>query len=638
MDNNKFEDINMFAKWCKFSYVFHDYIFDLKDRNEFVIFPSNKYKLVISALLIAANKNDIVLSDSYNNFHLNFDDYIVNMFFNSLIKPENMDLIDENYSISDFIADLRNSLAHATFTFTSNKNMITIPLKNVKYKSIETSIDAVNDFVLMCLFDKNIITKRNTLTIYKVIPPENFKCINKDYSTFINILKSYKYCSYHLKRMDNSLLEYNEKYYFNSAIEILHRKNLTNEKLRQEIITEMLFEFKKFYDISVSDIDINIRDEDTLKKYYSLFLKTSEMNLPSFFESIIYTMQNDKDSFNQLNVDACIYINYISEKLASSLYRDIFGKLSSSVYDFGLQTLLNNTKNANEENFNKFLKNIPNMQKISEFAMFYIVYIYNYEKFSKDKDGRDLKKFNFEECSDYSKIPSQSFPFEKLDLSEIVPNIEVISTDSGEKTLCCTPIYSNVISKIKKYNDILSDCDKKIKKAKFNMTNVIKKIECDAEITKNQQVAIEKINEMLDELNEKKNYIKNKIDYLQLLLNNIPGENISNYDIISHLRNSIAHGRYYIDYLNSDIDDPDFKFEIYDVDKNDKITFKASLNRKSFESLFNKNNIKVLEDYINKEKEDTKSSNTLNHNKSQSFVKRFIKKPFKNCLTKIIND
>ena len=115
------------------------------------------------------------------------------------------------------------------------------------------------------------------------------------------------------------------------------------------------------------------------------------------------------------------------------------------------------------------------------------------------------------------------------------------------------------------------------------------------------------LNEKLNRLNTKEVLVKNILSNLEIekqeILDNYDAnkDKIRNSFIIERIRNSIAHGNYYVkvndSYENAEID-------FYDIYKGEE-KFKAKIKLLDFISLIN-NNVSVIDEFINKEEAKTR--------------------------------
>lgn len=495
--------------------------------------------------------------------------------FNSLILEDilekNVNIIakktDDGYKIDNYVfknketlvTEIRNKIAHGNFNFDLCHNRIIL---NIENNDIKININKLSAFVVASLdsYLKNYKTNefsRKMVINNKVLSNRKKPMLTK--SEIRGFIRKYRQKAITLKSKDSSIIPKPIIEEFEQIINKYEYEHTDEKELYKNIISfekkygnnyEIINESKPFKNIDYDTFPTyflnSIKETTTYDEQVTMLLKELEIN-----ENI----ENNKLNLLIDNLHNLIILDTIKKTNSTNL--DIVGK---KVY---------------EEYGNIFISS--NTLISSLIACFNA--LFSYGKDNIYKNGNKYRTLN-----------NNGLDYSKLDLTLF--NIELCNIDKGYIIDLKTKVDA-------KYKD-LEKIEEKINKISENI-NKVKKLEVINKL-KETLLNIEskkiEVKEMYDNLlNEYKNandYFTNNIDYL------------TNERIIDGIRNSIAHGNYYI-ISKTDLNNSIIVFEdIYEG----KLTFKCNIKINDFIKFLG-NNSPIICNFLN----------NINNNKTKKLTK-----------------
>lgn len=279
-----------------------------------------------------------------------------------------------------------------------------------------------------------------------------------------------------------------------------------------------------------------------------------------------------KDYFDKLSVDEQYKdISYLIYTYAEEQYTNLFfGALLNNI------ELLNTYKNSIDADISKIkYKKMSvyyqdDMTIVAAINAFYGVYHYGLESILS-------KNLNLKQI-----VNNEIFDFSKL-------NIDIANDISMDKTLSSKRFvdeYQSIRNKITSMYNALQESKNKYQNYK----------------TKAKKQNIESEKRLLNEIKQRKIEYDNAIDLEQKVkkfLENECHEFCLNYNIISHIRNAIAHGNVYIHPYEIGDTVNDRIIEFKDIHEG-RLTYKLTIRFKDFIKLLNKENVDEILKYLNK--------------------------------------
>lgn len=475
---------------------------------------------------------------------------------NLIARKQNDGYVIDNYLFKNkeiLIAELRNKIAHGNFRFDLGHNKIIL---NVNDNDVRINIDKLSNFVTSSAtsYFKNFKTNSYTrkITFSKKIDTQRNKIINNK-NELINFIKKYKRLTINIKSKDESIIP----------------------KFVLDDFEFLLSFFRKDADEKLLYENIKIFEKHYNNQYLITFDKEPFKNIDysSFADYIINSLRNNVTFIDQAKIIGAELERY--ECIADSKLNIMLDNLHNIM-------ILNVIKKNNTVS-------VPNIGKEiqARFGRTIMISAYTVASslitsfnalFSYGKDNI------YKNRNKYSEVDTDGLDYSKLDLSLL--NIELCNIDTGH-------IDDLEKRKDAKYKD-LEKIDNNIIKLKDNIlktknNEVMLKLK---NLLKQAETAKIEINEeykkTLEEYNNAINYYKDNIDYLK------------NERIIEGIRNSIAHGNYYIKH-GSSMNDSIIVFEdIYEGNLN----FKCSVKINDFMEFLDKS-CNVISDFIDNNKTKT---------------------------------
>ncbi len=477
------------------------------------------------------------------------------------ILEENINLIatkcDDGYLIDGYkfkdkgtlINELRNKIGHGNYEFDLEHNNIILTVYNNK---ININIKKLSCFVV---------------------------------SSLNSYLKNYKTNEFSRKMVINNKILSNRKK------PMLTKSELVGfiKKCKQKVITI------KSNDNNIIPIHIIKQFEDIVNEYISSSNEKELYNNISNFNKIFgdnYQIINESKGFKNIDYDTFVpyILNIMNESTSYRVQCEILlrelernesinnNKLSLLVDNLNNLIILDSINKCNSIDFDKIsllIKKYGNFYLSSYTLVSSLITCFN-ALFSYGKDNIYVN------TNKYTSLDNEGLDYSKLDMSFI--NIELCNIDMG--------YINNIENNMNNKYNCIRKIDNKILKMNDNIENA-KDVEA-VKIIKNnlndlidKKIILEnKYSNLVEEYNNANKYIKDNNVYLV------------NERIIDGIRNSIAHGNYYIEY-NVDINNSIIVFEdIY----NGVLGFKCSVKIIDFISFLNSNSSIIFNFIYNKVK------------------------------------
>lgn len=495
--------------------------------------------------------------------------------YNSLILEDilekNVNIIakktDDGYKIDNYVfknketlvTEIRNKIAHGNFNFDLCHNRIIL---NIENNEIKININKLSAFVVASLdsYLKNYKTNefsRKMVINNKILLNRKKPMLTK--SEIRGFIKKYRQKIITLKSKDASIIpkpiieEFEQiitKYEYEHQDEKELYKNIISFEKKYGNNYEIINESKPFKNIDYDTFPTyflnSIKETTTYDEQVTMLLKELEIN-----ENI----ENNK-------------LNLLIDNLHNLIILDTIKKTNSTNLDIIGEKIY-------EEYGNIFISS--NTLISSLIACFNALFSY----------GKDNIYIN---NNKYCKLDNNGLDYSKLDLTLF--NIELCNIDKGYIIDLKTKVDS-------KYKD-LEKIEEKINKIseninKVNKLEVINKLKETLLNIESRKIEVKEMyNNLLNEYKSANDYFNNNIDYL------------TNERIIDGIRNSIAHGNYYI-ISKTDLNNSIIVFEdVYEG----KLTFKCSIKINDFIK-FLSDNSPIICNFLN----------NINNNKTKKLTK-----------------
>lgn len=497
--------------------------------------------------------------------------------FNSLILEDilekNVNIIakktDDGYKIDNYVfknketlvTEIRNKIAHGNFNFDLCHNRIIL---NIENNDIKININKLSAFVVASLdsYLKNYKTNefsRKMVINNKILLNRKKPMLTK--SEIRGFIKKYRQKIVTLKSKDASVIpkpiieEFEQiitKYEYEHPDEKELYKNIISFEKKYGNNYEIINESKPFKNIDYDTFPTyflnSIKETTTYDEQVTMLLKELEIN-----ENI----ENNK-------------LNLLIDNLHNLIILDTIKKTNSTNLDIIGEKIY-------EEYGNIFISS--NTLISSLIACFNALFSYGKDNIYKNDNKYSI--LNNNNGLDYSKLDLTLF------------NIELCNIDKGYIIDLKTKVDS-------KYKD-LEKIEEKINKIseninKVNKLEVINKLKETLLNIESRKIEVKELyNNLLNEYKSANDYFNNNIDYL------------TNERIIDGIRNSIAHGNYYI-ISKTDLNNSIIVFEdVYEG----KLTFKCSIKINDFIK-FLSDNSPIICNFLNNHK--TKKLTKLYYN------------------------
>lgn len=503
-----------------------------------------------SNLILDKNYMNVAIIGFISNIFLIIKEGLIekqDITFNSLILEDilekNVNIIakktDDGYKIDNYVfknketlvTEIRNKIAHGNFNFDLCHNRIIL---NIENNDIKININKLSAFVVASLdsYLKNYKTNefsRKMVINNKILSNRKKPMLTK--SEIRGFIKKYRQKIITLKSKDASIIpkpiieEFEQiitKYEYEHPDEKELYKNIISFEKKYGNNYEIINESKPFKNIDYDTFPTyflnSIKETTTYDEQVTMLLKELEIN-----ENI----ENNK-------------LNLLIDNLHNLIILDTIKKTNSTNLDIIGEKIY-------EEYGNIFISS--NTLISSLIACFNALFSY----------GKDNIYIN---NNKYCKLDNNGLDYSKLDLTLF--NIELCNIDKGY----IIDLKTKVDSKFKDLEKI----EEKINKIseninKVNKLEVINKLKETLLNIESRKIEVKELyNNLLNEYKSANDYFNNNIDYL------------TNERIIDGIRNSIAHGNYYI-ISKTDLNNSIIVFEdVYEG----KLTFKCSIKINDF--------------------------------------------------------
>lgn len=522
-----------------------------------------------SNLILDKNYMNVAIIGFISNIFLIIKEGLIekqDITFNSLILEDilekNVNIIakktDDGYKIDNYVfknketlvTEIRNKIAHGNFNFDLCHNRIIL---NIENNDIKININKLSAFVVASLdsYLKNYKTNefsRKMVINNKILSNRKKPMLTK--SEIRGFIKKYRQKIITLKSKDSSIIpkpiieEFEQiitKYEYEHPDEKELYKNIISFEKKYGNNYEIINESKPFKNIDYDTFPTyflnSIKETTTYDEQVTMLLKELEIN-----ENI----ENNK-------------LNLLIDNLHNLIILDTIKKTNSTNLDIIGEKIY-------EEYGNIFISS--NTLISSLISCFNALFSY----------GKDNIYIN---NNKYCKLDNNGLDYSKLDLALF--NIELCNIDKGY----IIDLKTKVDSKFKDLEKI----EEKINKIseninKVNKLEVIKKLKETLLNIESRKIEVKELyNNLLNEYKSANDYFNNNIDYL------------TNERIIDGIRNSIAHGNYYI-ISKTDLNNSIIVFEdVYEG----KLTFKCSIKINDFIK-FLSDNSPIISNFLNNHK------------------------------------
>lgn len=515
-------------------------------------FISNIFLIIKEGLI---EKQD----NSYNSLIL---EDILEKNVNIIAKKTNGGYKLDNYVFKNketLVLELRNKIAHGNFNFDLPHNRVIL---NIENNEIKININKLSAFIVASLdsYLKNYKTNefsRKMVINNKILSNRKKPTLTK--SEIRGFIKKYRQKIVTLKSKDASVIpkpiieEFEQiitKYEYEHPDEKELYKNIISFEKKYGNNYEIINESKPFKNIDYDTFPTyflnSIKETTTYDEQVTMLLKELEIN---------DNIENNK-------------LNLLIDNLHNLIILDTIKKTNSTNLDIIGEKIY-------EEYGNIFISS--NTLISSLIACFNALFSYGKDNIYKNDNK-------------YSVLNNNGLDYSKLDLTLF--NIELCNIDKGYIIDLKTKVDSK-FKDLEKIEEKINQISENINKV--NKLEVINKLKETLLIIETRKIEVKEMyNNLINEYKNANDYFTNNIDYL------------TNERIIDGIRNSIAHGNYYLKY-NIDMNSSIIVFEdVYEG----KLTFKCSIKINDFIK-FLSDNAPIISNFLN----------NINNNKTKKLTK-----------------
>lgn len=439
---------------------------------------------------------------------------------------------------ASLVAELRNKIAHGNYKLDLSHSRIIIKKDD---QDIIININNFQNFIVRALKNYKIKLSdkqyERDIIVSRKIERDRTVPI-KTIDELISVIKDFSKITFTLKSKNDSVVS--------PVLEQKMQSVIRNYKLFHD--NKVLYEFKE-----------SIKDE------YNFTWEISKIKKYDDLKEIANQISNILP--DGVNYDSQIkLIGYQIQRYMGTEYEN-FGPVFSNLKNLILLDEL-------------YKKNTINLKELfKEIGVIYPDLSIDYDMISSSLMATFNSLFSYANDDIYQKC---DFDYSKLDLSFLDVDVLKIDTlDLDQKNI-------QIATNTKEYNEVL----RLIEETKNNISKI------DSSNTKVLTI----LNEKLNRLSVKEGLVKNILTNLEVEKQEILDDYDNNKDkirnsfIIERIRNSIAHGNYYVK-VNDSYETAEIEF--YDIYKGEE-KFKAKIKILDFISLLN-NNVSVVFDFLNKE-------------------------------------
>lgn len=524
-------------------------------------------EVLFSCLNIIMNKDRIKTKDENPNNYI--DENILEQIILIIAEKRNNKYYLNNIEFStkeEIIKIIRNKIAHGEFIIDEKADNIIFKIENQDIKISSNQLYSLSILLVERLDLYTVSTDYSRTQVFASLP--NITKIKKE-NQISQILDNI----YHI--------EYN----FNSSKPITpEQKNLIEEMLRK--VPSIISRLEEITKKPITEEMIR-----TLFAQHSIEVtpKISKLSETSYREKLEYFILKNIKQFKKMDAKhQVVLISNWYQKLLND--NKPLENLTSGVH-YNLYTL-SNLPNTNYKdvydaisnlNSNNLFSSIVEMIVTTELLGFYIHFQYPLENICKSKD-------NTEDGIDY-------FDYSTLDLSMLRPTI--FNLPEGRQSS-----YSDAINATKRRLSIIGT-ELNTLELQINNLNRLLNTSVNEEEKNKYQNAIYTVSEKLNKALRRQKEEQELLIERQKELDEFNLSDQTNYYynryLIEYIRNAISHGNVYFYYNETDGNITECKLRFINT-KDNQVTLDLLVSIQDFEKIFNQDNLRLLDEYITKQK------------------------------------
>lgn len=524
-------------------------------------------EVLFSCLNIIMNKDRIKTKDENPNNYI--DENILEQIILIIAEKRNNKYYLNNIEFStkeEIIKIIRNKIAHGEFIIDEKAENIIFKIENQDIKISSNQLYSLSILLVERLDLYTVSTDYSRTQVFASLP--NITKIKKE-NQISQILDNI----YHI--------EYN----FNSSQPITpEQKNLIEEMLRK--VPSIISRLEEITKKPITEEMIR-----TLFAQHNIEVtpKISKLSETSYREKLEYFILKNIKQFKKMDAKhQVVLISNWYQKLLND--NKPLENLTSGVH-YNLYTL-SNLPNTNYKdvydaisnlNSNNLFSSIVEMIVTTELLGFYIHFQYPLENICKSKD-------NTEDGIDY-------FDYSTLDLSMLRPTI--FNLPEGRQSS-----YSDAINATKRRLSIIGT-ELNTLELQINNLNRLLNTSVNEEEKNKYQNAIYTVSEKLNKALRRQKEEQELLIERQKELDEFNLSDQTNYYynryLIEYIRNAISHGNVYFYYNETDGNITECKLRFINT-KDNQVTLDLLVSIQDFEKIFNQDNLRLLDEYITKQK------------------------------------
>lgn len=524
-------------------------------------------EVLFSCLNIIMNKDRIKTKDENPNNYI--DENILEQIILIIAEKRNNKYYLNNIEFStkeEIIKIIRNKIAHGEFIIDEKADNIIFKIENQDIKISSNQLYSLSILLVERLDLYTVSTDYSRTQVFASLP--NITKIKKE-NQISQILDNI----YHI--------EYN----FNSSQPITpEQKNLIEEMLRK--VPSIISRLEEITKKPITEEMIR-----TLFAQHNIEVtpKISKLSETSYREKLEYFILKNIKQFKKMDAKhQVVLISNWYQKLLND--NKPLENLTSGVH-YNLYTL-SNLPNTNYKdvydaisnlNSNNLFSSIVEMIVTTELLGFYIHFQYPLENICKSKD-------NTEDGIDY-------FDYSTLDLSMLRPTI--FNLPEGRQSS-----YSDAINATKRRLSIIGT-ELNTLELQINNLNRLLNTSVNEEEKNKYQNAIYTVSEKLNKALRRQKEEQELLIERQKELDEFNLSDQTNYYynryLIEYIRNAISHGNVYFYYNETDGNITECKLRFINT-KDNQVTLDLLVSIQDFEKIFNQDNLRLLDEYITKQK------------------------------------
>lgn len=524
-------------------------------------------EVLFSCLNIIMNKDRIKTKDENPNNYI--DENILEQIILIIAEKRNNKYYLNNIEFStkeEIIKIIRNKIAHGEFIIDEKADNIIFKIENQDIKISSNQLYSLSILLVERLDLYTVSTDYSRTQVFASLP---------------NIIKIKK------ENQISQILDniYHIEYNFNSSQPITpEQKNLIEEMLRK--VPSIISRLEEITKKPITEEMIR-----TLFAQHNIEVtpKISKLSETSYREKLEYFILKNIKQFKKMDAKhQVVLISNWYQKLLND--NKPLENLTSGVH-YNLYTL-SNLPNTNYKdvydaisnlNSNNLFSSIVEMIVTTELLGFYIHFQYPLENICKSKD-------NTEDGIDY-------FDYSTLDLSMLRPTI--FNLPEGRQSS-----YSDAINATKRRLSIIGT-ELNTLELQINNLNRLLNTSVNEEEKNKYQNAIYTVSEKLNKALRRQKEEQELLIERQKELDEFNLSDQTNYYynryLIEYIRNAISHGNVYFYYNETDGNITECKLRFINT-KDNQVTLDLLVSIQDFEKIFNQDNLRLLDEYITKQK------------------------------------